>query len=1047
MIRSAAALAVCASFLMAAGADASAQSKKADKNTSVTITVVDEAGVGIPFAEISAGEGRSKRVTDAQGKVSFTADLRDLVTVRKDGYSTVTALVEALGESKTITLQEDLFLASKSDMMPLPYSEVLKRYSVGSTIVIKGEELEHYSSSDIRNALTAIAPGVEVTENFGDPGVNALENSNRYGAAWAVTPTARGRRMIYMVDDVPVVIAETPLDPQQIESITIVRDVVEKTLFGASGAEGIVYIKTKQGKFNDRYLNVFYEGGVNMADRMPEYVDGATYARLNNIARNNSGLSPLYSEEDVAAYKKADPNSLTHPNVNFREMMLKNVMSYQKAGVQSGGGTDVVRYFAYLGYAGEDDMYKIGPTSDYNRVNINANLDIKLNKYITARFGLVSTMGIRRSNNYGYSANYSSEDASSNTTLGVTEFPEIIDDINSIPAISFPIYANNDPELESPWYAVSSLYTQNPVANILENGFYTETIRKGLMNVGIDFDLSFITPGLKSWTYGSFDATNVVRLGTAEDYAAYLLNPTVVDGETVMTPVQSSSHSVKAMSGKTKLLDYFANRLYIVEKLKYDRTFGLHKVAAGADFMMTKRSQKFITEHRREINYGADCSYVYDDRFIAQAALNYHGTYSLLDCWALSPSFGLGWIVSSEDWMKGVKNIDYLKLRAEVGMLHYDSATSANRDVDNYTWNNGGGKFGPYKNNQWFGSTTSENINRTYLSMMGNPNLRMERRHEFSVGADLVAFDKRFNAALTGYGIFSDGPITQLANVLPLAAGVSSGALWMNYNQTMYNGLELTLGWKDKVGDFSYAVNGWGTTSTSKVLRVDEMNYSVPYRSQVGYPATAIWGLRYLGTFASDEETTKIPQLFDETLHAGDHKYQDMNGDGYIDDNDVCVIGDRAPKLIYGLTLNLKYKNFDIFAAGTGRAFNDVTLTSSYFWNGWGDGNYSKYTLDNLGKAGAPKLCYNKVSNNFRTSTYWLENGGFFKLQTVELGYELPTTRMNIAKTLRGLRLYVRGNNLLTISKIKDVDPEAMSSGLTNYPLMRTFVGGVKVTF
>ena len=231
------------------------------------------------------------------------------------------------------------------------------------------------------------------------------------------------------------------------------------------------------------------------------------------------------------------------------------------------------------------------------------------------------------------------------------------------------------------------------------------------------------------------------------------------------------------------------------------------------------------------------------------------------------------------------------------------------------------------------------------------------------------------------------------------------------------------------------------------MLRVDELNYSVPYRSQVGYPSTAIWGLRCLGTFATDEETTVIPQLYDETLHAGDLKYQDMNGDGFIDDNDICMIGDRAPKLIYGLTLNLKYKDVDLFVAGTGRAFNDVTLTNSYFWNGWGDGNYSKYTLDNLGKSGAPKLCYNKVSNNYLTSTYWVEKGGFFKLQTVELGYELPCAKLNIARSVRGLRLYVRGNNLLTVSKIKDVDPESMSSGLTNYPLMKTFVGGIKVTF
>ena len=1035
-------------LLPAAGSEAFAQQKNGGKMASVSIVIVDENGNGIPYAEISAGEGSIHRTADANGAVSFTADLRDMVTISKDGYTSVNVLVEAMTDSESVTLHEDLLYASESDIIPLPYMEMLQRYSVGSTVVIKGEDLEKYSSTDIRNALTAIAPGVEVTENFGDTGITPLENTNRYGAAWAVSPTARGRRMIYMVDDIPVQINETPLDPQQIESITIVRDVLEKTLYGASGADGIVYIKTKRGQYNDRYLNVFVEGGVNIPDKMPGYVGGADYARLNNVARANSGMTPLYTQADVAAYAKGDPNDLFHPNVNFKDMMLKNVMWYTKAGVQSGGGNDIVRYYAYLGYAGEDDIYKIGPAADYNRININANLDIKLHRYIKARFGLISSMGIRRSANYGYDSDYSSDDEDDNSTLGVTEFPDVISDINTIPAISFPIYANNDPSLEHPWYAVTSQYNQNPIANLTRNGAYTETIRKGLINVGVDIDWSFLTKGLKSMTYGAYDATNLVRLGTAEDYAAYILNPQMQDGAMVMVPEQSGSHSVSEMANKTKLLDYFSNRLYFVHKFSYDRTFGKHRVNVGADYMITKRSQKFITEHRREMDFGFDAGYVYDDRFIVQTAMNWHGTYYLRNnTWGYSPSVGLGWIMSQEKWLKDARNLDFLKLRVQAGLLHYDSSTSANRDIDNYSWNSSGSKFGPYQNNQWFGSTTSENINRTYISMLGNPNLRMEQRKEIIAGVDGLAFDRRFNFSLTYYNVLEDGPITQLSNVLPLVAGVSSGALWMNYNQTRYQGLELTLGWKDKIGDFTYAVNGWATTQASEVLRVDEMNYKQAYRSQVGNSSTAIWGLRCLGQFQTDEETLEVPQLFDESLSAGDLKYQDMNGDGYIDDNDVCVIGDSSPKLVYGITVNLKYRDFDLFLAGTGRAFYDIALTNSYFWNGWGDGNYSQYTLDNVSNPSHPRLAYNKVENNYQASTFWLTDGGFFKLQTVEIGYELPVERLNISRGLRGLRVYLRGNNVFTLTGVKYVDPEAINSGLTNYPLMRTFVAGVKVTF
>lgn len=1027
--------------------DASAQSKENQlREVNVSVQIVDDSGNAVPFAEISVGEGALRETADADGRVRFTADARDRATISMEGYLTAEVPVDALADSKSVTLSHK---ALYEEIIPLPYTELLQRYSLGNTIVIKGEDLEKYSSTDIRNALTAIAPGVEVTENYGGPGVTPLENAGKYDASWKVTPTTRGKRMMYMVDDIPVAISETPLDPQQIESITIVRDVMEKTLYGASGADGIVYIKTKRGKANSRSLNVYAEGGINLADRMPEYVNGTDYARLNNIARNNSGMDMLYTKSDIEEYGKNNSLDLFHPNVDFKSMMLKKVTSYRKAGIYSGGGNDYVNYYAYLGYAGEDDMYKIGPKADYNRVNINANLDVKIHRYITAKFGIISTMGIRRSSNYGYSANWSSDDESSNTTLGITEFPEIIDDINNIPAISFPIYADNSSELEFPWYAVSSLYTQNPIANILENGSYTETIRKGLMNVALNVDLSFITKGLKSYTYGAYDATNLVRLGTAEDYAAYLLTPTVEDGQTVMKPVQSSSHSVKEMSDKAKLLDYFSNRLYFVQKFSYDRRLGKHSVTAGLDYMITKRSQKFITEHRREMNVGFNAGYVYDDRFIVQTAMNGHGTYSLLNnTWAYSPSAGIGWVLTGEEWMKGAKGVDFLKIRAQGGLLHYDSATSANRDVDNYSWNSSGQKFGPHSNNQWFGSTSGESVNRTYISMLGNPNLRMERRTEFTVGADGLFLDKRLSASLNWWYSLSDGPVSQLSNVIPLVAGVSSGALWMNYNKTRWQGYELSLGWKDSVGkDFSYSVNGWASGQFSKILRIDELNYSEPYRSKVGYSSTSIWGYRCLGQFQSDEETLVTPQLFDESLKAGDLKYQDMNGDGYVDANDICAIGDSNPKLIYGISVNLKWRDFDLFLSGTGRAFCDLALTNSYFWNGWGDGNYSKYTLEHAGDSSHPRLTYNKVNNNYQLSDYWLMDGSFFKLQTAEFGYELPVKRLNITRGIRGLRVYLRGNNLFTLSGVKDVDPEAINSGLTNYPLMRTFIGGINITF
>lgn len=1037
---------LCAAIILA-GLSTFAQGKQ-DEQVSVKFSVVDASGNPVSGAEVSVGEGRSHYISDSEGRVGIKCSVKELVNVSASGFRSVTIRAGVLVDSDSVVLVPDILFAGNEDDIELPYTTLKKRFTVGSSVTISGEELARYSSADIRNALTAVLPGVEVRENYGQVGVSPLEHIGQYGASTAVSVTSRGNQVMYLVDDVPVQIGEVPLDPEQIESVSIIRDGLEKTLYGATAANGIVSIRTRSGIYNDRYLNVGFEKGVNVVDRMPGFVDAAQYAQLNNLARYNSGLGMLYSAEDVVAYQNNDPYDKLHPSVDFHSMMLKNVMSYTRAGLSSGGGNDIVKYYAYLGYTGQDDIYKMGPEAGYDNINLNGNLDVKLHRYIRAAFGIVSSIGIRKSPNYGYSSDYTNMDASVNTTLDAVELPSVLGHINTIPQNAFPIYADNSEELEFPWYAVTTKWTQNPIANILENGAYTETIRGALFNFRLNMDLPFITKGLKSTTYAAYGSTNLVRLGQAEDYAAYIITEGLDDeGNPAIIPVQSSSHSVKEMSNKAKLFDYYSNRFYLVEKLDWQRSFGDHDLALAANYMITKRSQKFITEHRREMNFGLNAFYSYKGKYLLQAAANEHGTYSLLDAWSFSPSFGLGWILSEEPFMKGIAAIDFLKLRIQASLLHYDSLTSANRDVDNFSWNSSGASFGPHSNNQWFGSTRSSGVNRTYISMLGNPDLRLEQRKEISGGFDLTAFDRHFDFSATAYAYLQDGIITQMQNELPLLAGISTGSTYMNWNTNLRSGIELSASFRNKLGAFSYGVRAWAASQSSKIIRVDELNYAEPYRSKVGKSATAIWGLKYLGQFATDAETLEKPQLFDENLVAGDFKYRDMNGDGYIDNADVCVIGDTTPKLIGALSVDLGWKGFDLSLTGTFRAFYQVQLTNSYFWNGWGDNNYSNYVLNHINDATAPRLTYNKVNNNFQLSERWLADGSFFKLQCAELGYNFQLSNTAVGSVVRGMRLFVRGNNLLTLSGIKDVDPEALSSGLSNYPLMRTIVGGFKMTF
>jgi hypothetical protein len=253
------------------------------------------------------------------------------------------------------------------------------------------------------------------------------------------------------------------------------------------------------------------------------------------------------------------------------------------------------------------------------------------------------------------------------------------------------------------------------------------------------------------------------------------------------------------------------------------------------------------------------------------------------------------------------------------------------------------------------------------------------------------------------------------------------------------------LHYSDKIGDLEFTFGVNATTSKGTREKYDEPNYRTDYQKRTGKASDAIFGFVYEGKFATDAEATVVPQLFDAVLKAGDLKYKDMNGDGYIDDNDQAVIGNSSPRLYYGVNLDLKYKNFELYIMGAGRAFYDIAMTNSYFWSGWGDNNYSNFVKDNVG-GDYPRLTYYKVNNNFVTSEYWLRKGDYFKIQNVELSYTVPAKMLQFVGG-RSVRIYVRGANLMTFSKVKDVDPESISSGVTVYPLFRTISGGLKFNF
>jgi hypothetical protein len=336
-------------------------------------------------------------------------------------------------------------------------------------------------------------------------------------------------------------------------------------------------------------------------------------------------------------------------------------------------------------------------------------------------------------------------------------------------------------------------------------------------------------------------------------------------------------------------------------------------------------------------------------------------------------------------------------------------------------------------------------VYRVSPNRTGNPTITWEKRKEFSAGIDGLFFDEKLALELTYYNNVRDGVISQVSSSVPNIAGVSGALPRFNFNKYRYSGLEFGLQYTGKVHKFEYSIGGNGAFQKSKIEKYDEPQYRNAYQIREGSATDLIFGQTYIGKFATDAEALVVPQLYDQTLHAGDLKYKDNNGDGYIDDSDASPIGHGVPKLFYSVNIKLDYKGFELYMMGTGRAFYDMMLSNQYYWNGWGDNTYSAFVRDNIGGA-YPRLTYNKVNNNFVGSNFWLVKAGFFKIQNIELSYTLPANSLKIVGA-RGTKFFVRGANLLTISKIKDVDPESINSGVETYPLFKTYSAGIKLTF
>lgn len=887
---------------------------------------------------------------------------------------------------------------------------------------LSGQVLNNKMAGDVRSSMMGLMPGLDITSESG--GWWHADYSSNYISDSKMTMAFRGTaNMTCIIDGVVMPFNLFSLDPSQIESVQLLGDIVDRTKYGPMASNASVMIKTRTGGYNQPLtINVNTEGGVATPAMIPEWVDGVDYAILNNQARANAGYTQQYSPISIQNFLRGDAYDLQYPNVDYRSLFLKQLMPVGNVSVALSGGGEKVKYAASLSEFYSGDIVNSNYPQDYNRINMSANVTTRIKDFITINAGFNSLLGFRRSGSASWNDWMDVPPVAFPVILGVNKSDSVGDELDGLTI-----------------YGSTPQFTANPYAKLVEGGYSTRKLRSGMIFMNAELDFGQWVKGLKSETSISYSTFSGYTISKSEDYLAYYWDPAAEDGKGLISP----SHQGVKSSGRGYSANSTSQVLQLKERLSWDWAKNGHVVNLGGSFLMYNAAVQGDGRYRRMMQAIADAKYSYKNRYVVEGVFQYAGSSRFDKEHRFHPfaSAGVAWVASNEDFLKDVEWIDYLKLKAQVGVIGtYENAFgSAYRYQSDFDRANSG-SFGPVLTlDTWFGNKQWV-AQKTTVSKLANPNLDWEKLSMWQAGLDFD-FCKDFSFSATVYGNKTIGEIVNANPAVPKIFGIPDATVYANVTSNKMIGYELSLDWRHTFGDFTLFAGAqayhWNTTY-NKLLTDD---YLYDYQKKTGTSTSDIWGLECIGKYETQEQIETIPSY--STVTIGDLMYKDQNGDGKIDSNDEKVIGNKQPVLRYSVRLGFEYKGLALELIGTGRTGYDYMCSSGYFWNGWGDGNYSAFVRDNLGGA-YPNISYVKSANNFVNSTFWMRDASWFKLQNVNLSYDIP---LKNKKVLKGLSVKLEGQNLATITNLEYVDPESPASGVSAFPLLRVFTAGVKFKF
>lgn len=965
--------------------------------------VTDESGLSVIGANVFIKGTTVGTITDMEGNFSLEVPSdNDILVISYIGYVEQQIPVKNR-KNWSIVLKEDA--QNLDEVVVVGYGTQRKGNIATAVTTIKSDVLQNRPVQTVGEALQGQIPGLSVTAK-GAPG----ESPKLQLRGSSVLKSDNSSEPLVLVDGVPADF--NFLNPEDIESINVLKDAASSAIYGSRAANGVLLITTKRGKMGKPTFRYNGSVGVNTPMYMPQSISSAEYARIKNEAERNMGHAPIYTDEDISKFANGtDLNR--YPNTNWLDLAIQNSVA-TRHGLEASGGTEKVRY---LVSAGVDHQTGIFPNTQQNVFNVRSSTDIS----ITKKFGI------------SFDIRYQLRDMDA-----LNNQEDIYKQLIQADPTMVAYYTDGS-------YGYNPGFFTNPLVPLYEGGQKYTNRHEASGIFKLDYE---IIDGLKFTGIANVKYTfkNEESRARKVFYKNYFTQEVFENGE--------NSFSDRR--------DY--NAYYNLQALlNYKKSFGIHNLDILAGYQQESENSDWLKGARSgyptdiiwELNPGPKdnwsndgngehwalasfigrINYDYDNKYILSLSMRSDASsrFAKGSRWSTFPSVAAAWRISQESFMKGIRSwLDDLKIRASWGQT--GSATGLGL-YPSYTLISTGGLI----------------LNNTYqqiasLKTIGNQELTWEHSDMLNFGLDVKVLNSRLN--FTGEYYIKNTKDILLEMPVPLEYGF--GKPNMNVGEVRNKGWELSLSWNDRINDFGYSISGNLSDNRNEVVDLGDTG---PWKgsntyTEVGLPFNSIYGYESMGLFQSDEEVANAPFQNSNTA-AGDIRYKNQNGDDKIDANDRVVIGDPNPHFLYGVNLGFDYKNFDLnmFFQGIGQKDRVImdNFVRPFYDSSIFEHHLDYWTPENTGAKYPRILNKDDGTHNYQQSDYWMINAGYFRMKNLQIGYTIPREILRPAGFDR-VRVYFSANNLFTVSDfVPGMDPESEKS--VSYPFARTYSFGLNVQF